>query len=551
LTEQAAGRALRHLRKLLGTPVLALYDGTRLLAWEGPGEVHAPAGLAAARRAMEAGRPVVLPAADLDCGNPECPARRLVGGPLPGGRPGRGRRPRAVRRPGPGRAGDRPLGQHPARAGRAGRVAGQAGPGRGEGAAGPDQPALHLQRADHHRLVRTDRPGAGPRAGAGVRRVHPVQLPGASRVHHPRRGTAQHRPVPDAGAGPVRRPAGGPAAGRPGGVADRGAVPGVATAGGERGPARPGRQARGGHHLDRGRGCRHRVPDQRGGRRRGDGSGGAAAAYRGRRARRAGQRGRPAPLGVRRRLRPGGGDGTGGRYQGHGADPEVPGRGASLMSAGMLRALAVDDEPPALDELAYLLRAADQVASVTTAGDATQALRALRDAEVDVVFLDIRMPGLDGLELARVLGRFARPPAVVFVTAHDDRAVDASALGAVAYLLKPVRPDRLAETLRRVLAARQGSPRPAPRAQPADEVIPVELAGRTRMVPRSAVRWVEAQGDYARLHTADGSHLVRVPLAVLEERWADAGFVRIHRSYLVALRLISELRLTQGGYLVP
>jgi DNA-binding LytR/AlgR family response regulator len=224
-----------------------------------------------------------------------------------------------------------------------------------------------------------------------------------------------------------------------------------------------------------------------------------------------------------------------------------------------LRALAVDDEPPALDELAYLLRIADGVGSVLTAGDATAALRVLRDTEVDVVFLDIRMPGLDGLELARVLRRFARPPAVVFVTAHDDRAVDAFDLGAVDYLLKPVRPDRLAETLRRVLAVRGQAGRggsnppprtPNPRAAPADEVIPVELAGRTRMVPRSAVRWVEAQGDYARLHTADGSHLVRVPLAVLEERWADAGFVRIHRSYLVALRLISELRLTQGGYVV-
>jgi DNA-binding LytR/AlgR family response regulator len=203
---------------------------------------------------------------------------------------------------------------------------------------------------------------------------------------------------------------------------------------------------------------------------------------------------------------------------------------------------------------------ADGVGSVLTAGDATQALRVLRDTEVDVVFLDIRMPGLDGLELARVLRRFARPPAVVFVTAHDDRAVDAFDLGAVDYLLKPVRPDRLAETLRRVLAVRtaavpsrtaaNAAPRVAPPRAPADEVIPVELAGRTRMVPRSAVRWVEAQGDYARLHTADGSHLVRVPLAVLEERWADAGFVRIHRSYLVALRLINELRLTQGGYVV-
>ena len=70
------------------------------------------------------------------------------------------------------------------------------------------------------------------------------------------------------------------------------------------------------------------------------------------------------------------------------------------------------------------------------------------------------------------------------------------------------------------------------------------------MLPRSSVRWVEAQGDYARLHTADASHLVRVSLATLAERWADAGFVRIHRSYLVQLRLVAELRLTRSGYVV-
>ncbi|HVQ96084.1 MAG TPA: LytTR family DNA-binding domain-containing protein [Mycobacteriales bacterium] len=241
----------------------------------------------------------------------------------------------------------------------------------------------------------------------------------------------------------------------------------------------------------------------------------------------------------------------------------------------MLRALAVDDELPALDELAYLLRADGRVSSVVTAADATEALRVLRDSEVDVVFLDIRMPGLDGLELARVLRRFAQPPLVVFVTAHDDRAVDAFDLGAVDYLLKPLRAERLAETLRRLLAARDkaaaeeaepappgpaepgatGAERPPgslsePRREEPDEVIPVELAGRTTMLPRSAVRWVEAQGDYARLHTADASHLVRVPLSVLAERWAEAGFVRIHRSYLVALPLIRELRLTATGYVV-
>ncbi|MEU4621265.1 response regulator transcription factor [Actinoplanes sp. NPDC023801] len=209
--------------------------------------------------------------------------------------------------------------------------------------------------------------------------------------------------------------------------------------------------------------------------------------------------------------------------------------------------LAVDDEPPALDELAYLLNADGRVAHVHRAGDATEALRVLRDTEVDAVFLDIRMPGLDGMELARILRRFAQPPAIVFVTAYDDGAVDAFDLGVTDYVRKPVRAERLAESLRRVAGLRAA---PAP-AAPADEpAIPVELAGTTRMLPRSSVRWVEAQGDYARLHTGDNSHLVRVSLATLAERWANAGFVRIHRSYLVQLRLVTELRLTNSGYVV-
>jgi DNA-binding LytR/AlgR family response regulator len=210
--------------------------------------------------------------------------------------------------------------------------------------------------------------------------------------------------------------------------------------------------------------------------------------------------------------------------------------------------LAVDDEPPALDELAYLLNADGRVTHVHRAGDATEALRVLRDTEVDAVFLDIRMPGLDGMELARILHRFAHPPAIVFVTAYDDGAVDAFDLGVTDYVRKPVRAERLAESLRRVSGLRH-PPAPAP-TRPDEPSIPIELAGTTRMLPRSAVRWVEAQGDYARLHTADASHLVRVSLATLADRWAEAGFVRIHRSYLVQLRLVAELRLTPSGYVV-
>jgi len=165
---------------------------------------------------------------------------------------------------------------------------------------------------------------------------------------------------------------------------------------------------------------------------------------------------------------------------------------------------------------------------------------------VDAVFLDIRMPGLDGMELARILRRFAQPPAIVFVTAYDDGAVDAFDLGVTDYVRKPVRAERLGESLRRVAGLRAASP-----AVPPDEpAIPVELAGTTRMLPRSSVRWVEAQGDYARLHTGETSHLVRVSLATLAESWANAGFVRIHRSYLVQLRVVTELRLTGSSYVV-
>lgn len=210
--------------------------------------------------------------------------------------------------------------------------------------------------------------------------------------------------------------------------------------------------------------------------------------------------------------------------------------------------LAVDDEPPALRELAHLLSSDPRVDQVLTASDGAGALRLLEDRDVDIVFLDIRMPGLSGLELARVLARFRRPPAVVFVTAYDDHAVDAFELQAVDYVMKPFRPERLAAALDRALEQVNGSVANDP--EPPDESIPVELGGVTRFVRRKDIIFVTAQGDYARLHTAQGSHLLRVPLSSLEERWADAGFVRIHRSHLVALPHVEEVRSDEGRYSV-
>jgi DNA-binding LytR/AlgR family response regulator len=226
-----------------------------------------------------------------------------------------------------------------------------------------------------------------------------------------------------------------------------------------------------------------------------------------------------------------------------------------------LRVLAVDDEAPALEDLVYLLRSDPRIAHVEAVTDATTALRGLHRAmdagqPVDAVFLDIRMPGLDGLDLARVLSRFAQPPPIVFVTAHQEPAVEAFELKALDYLLKPVRAERLAESVHRIVhevhglgkAATDTAPQAAAPQTPevGEEVIPVELGGITRFIRLADIRYVEAHGDYARLHTATGSGLVRAALNGLEERWRSAGFVRIHRSHLVSLSHVDELRLEEG-----
>jgi DNA-binding LytR/AlgR family response regulator len=212
-----------------------------------------------------------------------------------------------------------------------------------------------------------------------------------------------------------------------------------------------------------------------------------------------------------------------------------------------LRCLVVDDQPATLDHLARMLRRDPSVAKVSTAADSLGALRLLREVEVDVAFIEVRMPGIDGVELAWVLKKLRAAPAVVFVTRHPGRAADAFDLGAVDYLSKPPPPDRLAESLRRVRAVRHAPAEPAVPVD--DEAIPVELGGTTRLVRRSAVRWARAQGDYVRLYTADGSHLIRARLAALADSWRGAGMVRIHRSYLVQLRFVTDVRETDTGQL--
>jgi DNA-binding LytR/AlgR family response regulator len=216
-------------------------------------------------------------------------------------------------------------------------------------------------------------------------------------------------------------------------------------------------------------------------------------------------------------------------------------------SEGLLRVLAVDDEPHALDDLLHLLRADRRIGRAEGVIDATQALRyihqALQDEQpLDGVFLDLRMPGLNGLDLARMLARFAEPPGIVFVTAYDTHAVEAFELKAVDYLLKPVRQERLTDAVDRLAKAAAAGRRQVSGGRP-DRTIQVELGGAVHFIQQSEVRFVEAQRDYARLHTKDGGFLVRTPISVLAERWAGAGFVQISSSHLVALKHIEELRM--------
>jgi two-component system, LytTR family, response regulator len=209
-----------------------------------------------------------------------------------------------------------------------------------------------------------------------------------------------------------------------------------------------------------------------------------------------------------------------------------------------LTVLAVDDELPALRDLERLLRASPLVQHVDTAGSAGEAMTQLGSRSYDALFLDVRMPGVDGIELARVLRRFARPPAVVFVTAYEDAAVDAFQVRALDFLLKPVARRRLDEALARV----RGDPAAAVGDGADDtassfDVVPAQaLRGGVRLVPRSSILYVEAAGDYVRLVTDDGRFLLRGHLLDLERRWQPYGFVRVHRRYLANLPRATEVR---------
>jgi two-component system, LytTR family, response regulator len=200
-----------------------------------------------------------------------------------------------------------------------------------------------------------------------------------------------------------------------------------------------------------------------------------------------------------------------------------------------IRALLVDDEAPARSELRYLLGAHPQIEVVGEAASAGEALELARELRYDVVFLDVEMPGLTGVEAAPLVRERRDPPAVVFVTAHERYAIDAFAVEAFDYMLKPVDPDRLARVVERL------QERSAENALPVEKVA-VVAGGGTELLEYDQVHYIQADGDYSRVHTYDRSYLCTASLGELEERLPGARFARIHRSYLVNLSKVAGVR---------
>ena len=216
-----------------------------------------------------------------------------------------------------------------------------------------------------------------------------------------------------------------------------------------------------------------------------------------------------------------------------------------------LRVLVVDDEPLAVERLQLLLAQCDGVAVAGTANDGEAALRIAEAVLPDLVLLDIAMPGMDGVDVARALAGFARPPAVVFATAFDNFAVAAFDIEAVDYLMKPVQLERLQRALER--ARSRGETAPAAAAAPAsrhvEEFWVPDHSGLVRIAARDIER-VTAERDYMRLHVGRRSWLIHRTIGRLEEELDPALFIRVHRSVIVRRDTIAGLYRDDAGHWV-
>lgn len=214
-------------------------------------------------------------------------------------------------------------------------------------------------------------------------------------------------------------------------------------------------------------------------------------------------------------------------------------------STQVLKAIIVDDEAPARSELKFLLDELGQTEVVAEAASVREAIEKLKEYPCDVMFLDISMPEASGLQLAEALQHLKFPPAVVFVTAYSEFAIDAFKVNAIDYLVKPVESERLSQALARVMehVALHAKVQKLER-------IPVEKAGKKILIGIDTIRYVMARDDYAYLQTDNDRYFSTVSLAQLEKRLDGHGFFRVHRGYLVNLSLVTEVESVAGGTLL-
>jgi two-component system, LytTR family, response regulator len=221
------------------------------------------------------------------------------------------------------------------------------------------------------------------------------------------------------------------------------------------------------------------------------------------------------------------------------------------MNGTRLRALVVDDEPLARRTLCELLDRERDVELVGVCGDGPSATEAVRAGRPDILFLDVQMPELDGFGVLRAV-RDVRVPAVVFVTAFGQHAVRAFDEEATDYLVKPFDDDRFGRALDRArarieAARRESAPEEGPNRWL--ERFAVECSGRITIIPVDTVQWIEAQDYYVQIHAAGKEHLLRESLRNLETRLDPRRFARVHRSAIVNIGCVKQLRRrTHGEY---
>ena len=210
-----------------------------------------------------------------------------------------------------------------------------------------------------------------------------------------------------------------------------------------------------------------------------------------------------------------------------------------------MKAMIVDDEAPARSELRFLLDELGQTEVVAEAASVREAIEKMKEYPTDVIFLDVNMPEATGLKLAEALQHLKYPPAVVFVTAYSEYAIEAFKVNAVDYLVKPVETDRLSKAIARV----RESVSLHVQAQ-RSERISVEKGGKKILIAIEKIRYVMARDDYAYLQTDTDRYFSTVSLAQLEKRLDGHGFFRVHRGYLVNLAMVEEVEPVTGGTLL-